>query len=217
MSTEAEPTGAQVANHEATAAAVEATRRLIRALRLADAPPDVLGRAEALAAEAAELLEPHRVDHPVVMQGALRADLGNMQPTVSKDPADFFPYSSVVGPLNPLSPPIALRFDGERVRGTARMPAPYAGPPGMVHGGIIALIFDELLGATNVCHGVGAFTGTLSVRYERPTPLGGELELEGWLERVEGRKVFSHGTIRHAGEVTARAEGIFILTPVTDL
>jgi acyl-coenzyme A thioesterase PaaI-like protein len=215
MSTEAEPTSAQVAHQEATAAAAEATRRLIRALRLADAPPDVLQRAEDLVAEAAELLEPHRVDHPVVMQGALRADLGNMHPTISKDPADFFPYSSVVGPLNPLSPPITLHFDGERVRGTASLEAPYAGPPGMVHGGIIALIFDELLGATNVCHGVGAFTGTLSVRYERPTPLRGELELDGWLERIDGRKVFSHGTISHAGEVTARAEGIFIQSDLT--
>ena len=65
----------------------------------------------------------------------------------------------------------------------------------MVHGGIIALLFDELLGMANVCTGVGGFTGTLSVRYERPTPLHGELELEGTVESVEGRKVTSVGTI----------------------
>jgi acyl-coenzyme A thioesterase PaaI-like protein len=82
----------------------------------------------------------------------------------------------------------------------------------MVHGGIIALVFDELLGATNVCHGLGGFTGTLSIRYERPTPIETELVLDAWVDRTEGRKVFTVGTISFNGEVTARAEGIFIQT-----
>jgi len=82
----------------------------------------------------------------------------------------------------------------------------------MVHGGIIALAFDELLGTTNVCLGLGGFTGTLSVRYERPTPIETELTMEAHVDRTEGRKVFTVGTISHAGEVTARAEGVFIRT-----
>ena len=39
-----------------------------------------------------------------------------------------------------------------------------------------------------------------------------ELELESWVDRIEGRKVFTAGTISINGEVTARAEGIFIMT-----
>ncbi len=116
----------------------------------------------------------------------------------------------MVGPLNPLAPPIRLRFDGERMTGTTVLEASYVGPPNSVHGGVIALVFDELLGSTNVCLGLGAFTGTLSVRYERTTPVGAELVLESWLDRIEGRKVFTKGTISDAGGVTARAEGIFI-------
>jgi len=73
-------------------------------------------------------------------------------------------------------------------------------------------LFDELLGATNVCNGLGGFTGTLSIRYERPTWIERELQLESWVDRVEGRKVFTLGTISIDGEVTARAEGIFIMT-----
>ena len=34
--------------------------------------------------------------------------------------------------------------------------------------------------------------------------------IEAWIESTEGRKVRPVGTIRHDGEVTARAEGIFI-------
>jgi acyl-CoA thioesterase FadM len=75
---------------------------------------------------------------------------------------------------------------------------------------VIALLFDELLGATNVCVGAPGFTGTLTIRYERPTPIDAELELECWHERAEGRKVVTAGTICYDGAVTARAEGIFI-------
>jgi acyl-coenzyme A thioesterase PaaI-like protein len=99
-----------------------------------------------------------------------------------------------------------------RTTGRAFLDAQYNGPPGMVHGGIIALLFDELLGGTNVCNGLGGFTGTLSIRYERPTWIEHELELESWVDRIEGRKVFTAGTISINGEVTARAEGIFIMT-----
>lgn len=208
--------GAQVGAHDATAALAAATRELVLAIRLADAPEGALREAQALVEQATALVAPHRVDD-VVMQGALRPSQMELRNPEGVTPAAFFPYSPVVGPLNPISPLIDLHFDGDRVRGTAAVDAPYAGPPGMVHGGIIALIFDEVLGSVNVCHGLGAFTGTLNVRYERPTPLRGELELEGWIDRVEGRKVFTHGTIRHDGEVTARAEGIFIRTDPPDL
>ena len=204
-----EPVAAQVADHAATEAVADATRRLVAALRLADAPTDDLAQAGALVTRAARLLEPHVVE-ATTMQGALRPEVSGMLPPPSDDPSAFFPYSPVVGPLNPLAPPIRLRFDGERMTGTTVLEASYVGPPNSVHGGVIALVFDELLGSTNVCLGLGAFTGTLSVRYERTTPVGAELVLESWLDRIEGRKVFTKGTISDAGGVTARAEGIFI-------
>jgi hypothetical protein len=59
----------------------------------------------------------------------------------------------------------------------------------------------------------GGFTGTLSVRYEKGTPLGVPIELDAWLDRSEGRKSFVKGEMRADGVVTARAEGIFIRSP----
>ena len=79
-----------------------------------------------------------------------------------------------------------------------------------MHGGVVALVFDELLGAVNACLGLGAFTGTLTIRYERITPIEQEIAFESWVDRTEGRKVFTRGTISAGGEVTARAEGVFI-------
>jgi acyl-coenzyme A thioesterase PaaI-like protein len=214
--------GPQVGDPVATRATVDATRTLIDTLRVTDAPADDLARAAALIEQAEAILRPHRVE-AMRMQGALRpermtlparADLIPLEGDQPAVPADFFPYSAIIGPLNPLAPPAVLHWDGERIRGTAVFGAPWVGPPNMVHGGIIALLFDEMLGGANVCEGVGGFTGTLTVRYEAPTPLGGELELEAWVDTIEGRKIVSRGTITHDGTVTARAEGIFIRASV---
>ena len=68
----------------------------------------------------------------------------------------------------------------------------------------------RLLGSTNLVHDVGGMTGTLTVRYREPTPALQPIELVGWVERVEGRKVFTRGEMRHAERLTAEASGIFI-------
>ena len=120
------------------------------------------------------------------------------------------PAVDVVGTGGDGSNTANLTWDGEHIRGTATFGATHAGPPNMVHGGVVALLFDEVLGCANMCAGVGGFTGTLTIRYEKPTPLNGELELESHIDTVEGRKIRTTGTITHDGQVTARAEGIFI-------
>jgi len=51
--------GPGVAHPDETVAAADATRRLIAAVRIADAPSDVLGRVAELANQAAALLEEH--------------------------------------------------------------------------------------------------------------------------------------------------------------
>ena len=207
--TEGSDEGAVVADPLATATLVDTTRALVTTLRTADAPGDVLARATALVREAAELLAPHQVDG-TPGQNALRVEDTSREQFASGDPARFFPYSPVVGPLNPVAPPLTFTFDGERLSGTGTLGSPYTGPPGAVHGGVVALVFDELLGAVNACLGLGAFTGTLTIRYERITPIEQEITFESWVDRTEGRKVFSRGTISAGGEVTARAEGVFI-------
>lgn len=129
-------------------------------------------------------------------------------------PADFFPYSPVVGLLNPLSPPVRMwRVDTDvaaEIHGEARFDAAYNGPPGCVHGGVIAEVFDELLGCVCVSNGLGGFTGTLTIIYRNTTPLEHPVTLRGWHDRSEGRKVFARGELRHGETLCAEAEGIFI-------
>jgi acyl-coenzyme A thioesterase PaaI-like protein len=82
-----------------------------------------------------------------------------------------------------------------------------------VHGGIIAAVFDEVLSMANVITGKAGFTGTLTIKYHRKTPLNTPIELWGVNLRQEGRKQISRGEMRVNGEVTASAEGLFISMP----
>ncbi len=130
--------------------------------------------------------------------------------STSGDPRAFYDNSPLSGPANPLAPPMTLRLEGDEVIATATFGIAYEGPPGHVHGGFVAAAFDEVLGMVQSTAGNPGMTGTLTVRYRRPTPLRQELLFRGRVERVEGRKIFTVATL-HAGDtLCAEAEGIFI-------
>jgi len=116
----------------------------------------------------------------------------------------------VIGKSNPIAPPVEVSIDGKIVRAHANVGRQYEGPPGFVHGAVIASIFDMVLGLVNVVSGNAGMTGTLTVRYRRPTPLNTDLDVEAHVERVDGRKVFTKGTISATGTLTAECEGIFV-------
>jgi hypothetical protein len=190
----------------------DATRTLIEQVRTLDAPDDVVERALHALNDVHVALAPHTHPGPY-QQAQLRAPEDPRGMQLQGEPAEFFPYSPIIGGLNPISPPVHMWFDGSEMHGSVTLGAPYNGPPSLVHGGVIALIFDELLGALLVKHQRGGFTGTLSIRYERPTPLAEPLEMRAWLDRSDGRKSYALGELLHDGHVTARAEGIFISSP----
>lgn len=126
------------------------------------------------------------------------------------DARAMFDRSPVIGLGNPVAPPLRMEVDGDRIVGRATFGAQYEGPPGHVHGGIIAAAFDEVLGMAQARTGQPGMTGTLTIRYRRPTPLHTEVIFQARVDRVEGRKIFAAGTL-HAGEtLCAEAEGIFI-------
>lgn len=194
---------------DAAADLAAATRRVIDRVRRSAADPETMRRAAAGLEAIARELEADAHPGPFMQRGLEWAgDLA--APEAPRDFAEFFPYSPLVGPRNPLAPPARFEIRDGRIFGRVRYGAAYVGPPQSVHGGVIAATFDELLGSTNLVHQVGGMTGTLTVRYRAPTPILEEITLEGWLERVEGRKVFTRGEMRHAGRLTAEAEGVFI-------
>jgi len=124
----------------------------------------------------------------------------------------FHDRSPVVGRSNPIAPPLHLVPDAESglVTGTGFFGNAYEGAPGCVHGGFVAAAFDELLGMACIFSGNPGMTGTLEVRYRKPTPVRTELRFQGRLDRVEGRRIYTHGTVCAGPVLCAESTGIFV-------
>ena len=179
----------------------KAMREVIERLTTSDAPEDELrAAADGLERYAARLATHPRRNIP----------LGFGESANAGDVAGFFDYSPMIGLSNPLAPPIVLAVDGTTVHGRVRFGSAYEGPPGCVHGGFVAAAFDEVLGFVQSTTGNPGMTGSLTIRYRKPTPLHTDLRFEATVQRVEGRKIFAEGRL-YAGDVlTADADGLFI-------
>ena len=120
--------------------------------------------------------------------------------------------NAVVGLRNAMAPPLVIETSREERSAWSEfeLGAPYEGPPGLVHGGVVALLFDQVLGDAAIAAGVPGMTANLAVSYKRGTPLG-PLRMEARVDSVNGRKVTVSGELSDRDGVTATAQGLFIL------
>lgn len=120
--------------------------------------------------------------------------------------------NAVVGLRNPFAPPLKVETSPDGTAFAAfHLGAAYEGPPDLVHGGVSALILDQMLGEAAAAGGAPGMTGRLDLTYRRPTPLG-DLSAKAWIHEVDGHKTTVRGHILGPdGRPTVEAEGLFIL------
>ena len=119
--------------------------------------------------------------------------------------------NAVIGLRNAVAPPLDVKREPDgTVWDEFTLGSAYEGPPGLVHGGILSLLLDHVLGMVSGTRGKPRMTAWVKVDYHRPTPLG-PLRIEAEVDRVDGFKTHAVGRILSDGEVTADAEGLFIL------
>ena len=138
---------------------------------------------------------------------------GNFGVAISKSGRVRGYGNAVVGLRNPIAVPLQIVQDKEAGRASAEfeLNALYEGPPGQVHGGVVALVLDQVFGEAAAAGGTPGMTGTLTLRYVLNTPLG-PCSAAAWVDRHDGVKTVVKGELRRAdGTVTVTAEGIFIL------
>ena len=198
--------------------AAAAMRRLNRALANRRVDDEVLDEVAATVDAAAERLE----------QGTLRVKIDDMLsrpylreiyegqyfplPLEPGDEIEFDPFSIGGGQLHPASVDVRyFKESDEAVTGEATVDAMFAGPPERTHGGVVALIIDELMGALNRMRGRQAYTGRLTVHYHAATPIGEPLRLRAWVESTSGRKIVQHAEVHGPDGLCVKAEGLFIL------
>jgi uncharacterized protein (TIGR00369 family) len=87
----------------------------------------------------------------------------------------------------------------------------FEGPPGYLHGGIIATLLDEAMSKAVRAHGLVAMTRNLEVDYARPVPSGVPIRMEGKILSSEGRKHWVQARILNSvGSELALGKGLFI-------
>ncbi|MCV7254578.1 MULTISPECIES: PaaI family thioesterase [Mycobacteriaceae] len=176
-----------------------AVRKLVDASIRTGVDDQVIRDAQAAIEAVTATLESRQYEGPRTLRHAVTG-----RPVAWADPA--------IGLRNAIAPPLDVQHteDG-RCWTEFTLGAPYEGPPDRVHGGICALVLDHVLGEV-ASEGLvkPRFTGTLTLKYLRGTPLG-PLRAEAWIDRTEGVKAFARGRILDAEGVTVEAEGIFVM------
>lgn len=129
---------------------------------------------------------------------------------VDGDLNTILPWGVISGPYNPLAAPVSMSAEGGKAIGTARFGLAYEGPPGGVHGGVVAAVWDQVLAYACMIQGTPGHTATFTTSFRAITPLRDELRFEAWVERTEGRRVHARGQCHAGGKLVSEAEGIFI-------
>lgn len=181
---------------------VKEVKRVIEAvahLDAVEADPDAVS---ALAEEAARLADRVEAMPSLHTKGGLAAVAGAQGALLER--------SGISGRANPLAPPVQWHVEDGVTRGHATYTPAYEGPMGHVHGGFVAAAFDDIMGSAQMASGIAGYTGTLTVRMVRPTPLRSRIDYAAGVERVERRKIFVWGTADCGGERVGDASIVFV-------
>jgi len=118
------------------------------------------------------------------------------------------------GGANDFGMKLTFEVDTEtgRAAGKFVLGARYGGGAGFVHGGVIAILLDEVMGKISKLSEERAVTAELNIEYRKPVPTDGEIVVSGWQESEKGRNRFRVGEIHDAqGNLLARGRGRFVV------
>ncbi|MEO5837599.1 MAG: PaaI family thioesterase [Acidimicrobiales bacterium] len=185
---------------------------LAESLALAAALRELAGNALALEHPTPEIRE--FTDEVLDVSKRLEAILPrDLRPRIGDEPAPdrrvYIDHSRNVGDYNPCFPLYSLTCADGRGEGEVDFPIVYEGPPGIVHGGFLALLFDCVLQQLNCDLGVAGKTANINVRYRRPTPLRTKLRIVATREIVD-RKIHSNAQLYREDELLCEAEMIAV-------
>ena len=132
---------------------------------------------------------------------------------IPEEGEEFFnsPDRPFSGRGHPYGLPLRVYRHGDRAVTDVVLDRSHQGAPGMAHGGFVAAIYDDLLGFLLMFQETIAFTAYLTVNYKAGTMIGEPLRYEGWIDRVEGKKIFLAGECHDSsGTLVTTCEGLFI-------
>lgn len=140
------------------------------------------------------------------MAVGLPADLApRIGDAATDDMRVYVDHSRDVGHYHPGFPVYELHCADDRAEGEVTFPVVYEGPPGVVHGGFLALFFDCVLQQLNCDMGLAGKTTRLALKYRRPTPLNRTLRVVA-SRTVADDRIHSEAQLLDGDELLCSAE-----------
>ncbi|MEW6473126.1 MAG: PaaI family thioesterase [Actinomycetota bacterium] len=121
-----------------------------------------------------------------------------------------FVERAVAGRANPTAAEVHFaKESSSSVTAEAYLRSAHEAAPGRAHGGVVAALFDDVMGAIPHLVGTPAFTTKLTVNFRAPTPAPGRIVLRAWLASREGNYLRVESEASHGDRLTATAEAMF--------
>ncbi|MBI3537568.1 MAG: PaaI family thioesterase [Chloroflexi bacterium] len=96
--------------------------------------------------------------------------------------------------------------------------AEHQGFPGVMHGGLVTALLDEVIGRTAIAKNFWCMTARLNVRIKKPIPIDAPVKIKGEVVNLHGRLLDGRGEIRLAdGSLAAEAQGTFLKIPESQM
>jgi len=119
----------------------------------------------------------------------------------------------VCGPDNPIGLNISFRLDGDICRAEFTPAHDHQGYDGVIHGGILYSLLDDVMANCLFLNGIRAYTAKCEICYRDPLSVGTPLRMDGRQVRKKGNLAILEGIILRAEDdaVVAEAKSTFLL------
>ncbi len=121
----------------------------------------------------------------------------------------------VCGRENPIGLRMRFYADGEGCVHADYVPREeHQGFPGVMHGGLVTTMLDEIIGRTAIASDMWCMTAKLEIRFKKPVPIGAPLKLKGEIVKKSNRMLEGRGEIRlEDGTLAVEAIGTYLRIP----
>jgi acyl-coenzyme A thioesterase PaaI-like protein len=159
-----------------------------------------------------------RIPSTTAPEGAPIPERHAMAPIAGSKIPSHFGHCFGCGELHPTGLHL-VAYAGEGLDITAEFTVNenHQGAPGLAHGGLLSLAFDEALGKLMWLLRAPAVTGRLETDFIKPVPMGSTLHITAEITGQVNRKVYTSaiGRLNSAdGEIAVRAAALYIVVPM---
>ncbi|MDD4276563.1 MAG: PaaI family thioesterase [Candidatus Cloacimonetes bacterium] len=118
----------------------------------------------------------------------------------------------VCGKANPIGLKIDFSYDESGAAyATLAVDEVFEGYPGVVHGGILSTLLDEVMAKAIIQSGKIAVTAKLSISYRKALTSGQRVQIKGWITKAKTRIISTAASISDESGIYAEAEAVFVV------